>query len=331
MWQRVSSWFHAQAEHVHVEFLPEAGSEPLAPYEGYLRVFLAEGFLADARTWGNDHYPALHGGVRLNFLGAEPSTFTRASRPVLSAAGVRLDEPLTPLLPFNGGTVTLQAVLYQATSRGPLSSALIVATRLAGLVGSPLSTAAGIAGKVSEALDIVLEATGDQPLLGVDWTMVSAGGGGNPVRSGHLVVLKAPQPPGPLSIEGGRLLAGGEPMTGVDYLVLRVECRADRDDWRSPELKALLDRAQEEAVYQSWERFHDHRNSAIVLILNSPDLTPVDRKRLAKAVATELDALKTEGATGHEMPSLEEIAATRLPSPDDPDLHDLRLADLLAF
>lgn len=37
------------------------------------RLFLAEGFLATSATWGNQHFPALHGGASPRFLGAEPS------------------------------------------------------------------------------------------------------------------------------------------------------------------------------------------------------------------------------------------------------------------
>jgi hypothetical protein len=58
----------------------------------------------------------LHGGASLAFLGAQPTTFTTFTRPPESwcSPGARLDFPITPLLPFNGGTVEIEAALYEA-------------------------------------------------------------------------------------------------------------------------------------------------------------------------------------------------------------------------
>ena len=46
MWQRVASWVADNAEHVTVRFLPDETGSPVQPHAGYLRLWLAEGFLA---------------------------------------------------------------------------------------------------------------------------------------------------------------------------------------------------------------------------------------------------------------------------------------------
>ena len=69
LWDRVTGWFNSNAQHVTVEFIPYPGGSPINAYQGYLRLWLAEGFLAKAATWGNKHFPVLHGGAALSYLG----------------------------------------------------------------------------------------------------------------------------------------------------------------------------------------------------------------------------------------------------------------------
>lgn len=64
---------------------------------------------------------------------------------------------------------------------------------LASLLGPPLSTAAVVVDKTSTGHDTVLASTGEQPALALHAALVSPDGGGTAVRSGHLVVLGAPE------------------------------------------------------------------------------------------------------------------------------------------
>src|SRR5262249_58443991 len=87
-----------------------------------------------------------------------------------------------PLLPFNGGTVEVEAALYKVSVAGPLAAAVELAGSLSTLLGPPLSAAATIADKISDGLDAVLTASGDRPVLAGHWSMQTAGGGGRPRR-----------------------------------------------------------------------------------------------------------------------------------------------------
>ena len=49
MWHRATSWFDANAARVTVDFIPDPGADPVPAYQGYLRLWLAEAFLADPR------------------------------------------------------------------------------------------------------------------------------------------------------------------------------------------------------------------------------------------------------------------------------------------
>jgi len=198
-----------------------------------------------------------------------------------------------------------------------------------------LPAAAAIADKVSDGLDTVLAASGDRPVLAVHWSMASAGGGGHPLRSGHLAVVDTTSTalPGPLSIRDGRLLvdSGRGPvlLDGADYLLLRVECRTERDDWRFPDLDELIRLAGSAYLEGHPDTYRARRTEAISRAWNSTDLTPTDRKRVAKLVQEELDAVTQLGAVPGPLRTLDSIAPQRLPAPDAAELTDLRLDDLL--
>jgi hypothetical protein len=337
-WKRVEGWFEASASQLTVRFLPDPASDALPAHGGYVRLWLAEGFLAQAMEWGVAQFPALHGGVSLTFLGGQ-AAFSSLSQPTESwtVPGAQLDFPMTPLLPFNGGTVEVEAALYKATSGDPLGTAVDLLAGLGSLLGPPLATAAMIADKVSDGLDAVLTATGAAPVLGVHWTMVSPGGGGNVIRPGHLVVVGTP----PAALGGVPVIQNGTlhldthgeraPMTGYDYLVLRVECRTERDDWRLPELDELIRSAGEAFILGQQDTYAARRTEAIARAWNSVDLIPADRKRVALLVKEELDGLGQLGAVPGRERTLDVVAAERLASADDDRLVGLKLDQLLAY
>ncbi|MEV0133049.1 hypothetical protein AB0H83_31870 [Dactylosporangium sp. NPDC050688] len=339
MWQHVRSWFAKEAEHVTVEFIPLDGASPIYPERGYLRLWLNEGFLARARTWGNDHFPALHGGVSLTFGGIEGTTFTKfaKSAPLAKAPGAQLNVPITALLPFRGGNVEVQAAMYQASTSGPLATAVQLVGGFASLLGPPLATAATIASKMSAGLDAVLDASNDQPVLGVHWSMVSPGGGLPVLRSGHLVVVNTPREKlgGALCIVDGLLHvndgSGPRRLTGADYLVTQVECRTERDDWPSfQQLFTLINEARAAYLRRHESVYVEKATEATILVWTSPDLVNSDRPRIALEVEAEINAVKRNGIVPPAEESFVERISTGLVHRDAPELAGLRLIDLLA-
>ncbi|MCM3922627.1 hypothetical protein ND748_13280 [Frankia sp. AiPs1] len=351
LWTRIKNGFAADAEHVTTCFLPAPGSAPIWPAQGYLRLWLAEGFLARARTWGNDRFPVLHAGASLTFGAGAPVAFTTFSRPAAAWAvpGDQFDFPITPLLPFNGGTVEIEAAVYQAAQTGPLGTAASLVAGFAELLGPPLATAASVANAISTGLDSLIDASGDEPVLGVHYAMISPGGGGQPVQAGHLVVVNAPPGslPGELTIGAdGRLAVRGDPdaagggahsagdrrLTGFDYLVVRVETRTEHDIWLSPTMTALISQARLARAHGRAAAFADYRAEAVTLAWTSADYVESDRPRIAAAIAAALAAGPEQAAFADGDPDAtvaDEVIAL-LPARDDPALAGLTLADLLA-
>ncbi|MGI5499054.1 hypothetical protein [Lentzea sp. CA-135723] len=326
------NWVSAEATQVTVKFFPDPGGTPLAPGTGYLRLWLAEGFLAQRTSWGNDHYPALYGGVTLNFLGLgnRPTPFSSLTeRRTWNAPGAYLDFPMTTLLPYNGGVVEVDAALYRASGDGPLGVAAKVVSGLAGLIGPPLTVAGMIADKVSDGLDSILEAQGDDPVLGLHWSMVADGGGNQTVRPGHIVVVNAPggELLANLAIVDGRLQADGDLLTGVDYLVVRVETRTERDDFWLPEFEELRTRAAEAYLLNQLETFENLRTTAICRAYTTTDFSRTDGLRLAKLVADRIDEVKQLGAVPKVDRSIENLTSADLPTIEE--IRGLGLAALL--
>lgn len=337
VWRRVAEVFVQRAEHTTVAFLPDPDGEPLYPDQGDVRLWLAEGFLASSRTWGNDHFPAMHDGVALKFGGQEGTgfaTFTRAPD-VVRAPGERLNYPISPLLPYSGGVLEVEAALYQASNQGPLATAVRLAGAIAPLIGPPLSAAAAIADRVSTGLDTVFEASGNQPVLVLHQAWTAPGQGGPQLRPGTLVVLDAtPGKLDELSLVEGLLHVGAganrRRPAGVDYLAVRLECRREHDSWRMPHLDALIRSADLAYLQGQTETFKAQRTEAIAAAWTSTDLIPADRHRVAFLVAAELDRVKELGAVPTFVHRSLEDASASLPARDAPELRHVTLADLLA-
>jgi hypothetical protein len=111
--------------------------------------------------------------------------------------------------------------------------------------------------------------------------------------------------------------------------VVRVECREERDDWRFPDLDELVRAAGLAAIEGHEDTFKARRTEAIARAWQSADLTPNDRKRVARLVADEIDDAKRLGAVPSTQQGLD--IAHRLLAPDAPELAQLRLEDLLTL
>ena len=332
--QPIKRWWHGHTEHATEAFIPDGDAEPLQPGQGYLRLWLAEGFLDIGRSWGADQFPALHGVVSFPFPGRGPTSYSMLSRPAL-APGIRHDFPMTPLLPYYGGVIEIDAALYKVATGSPLVTALQLIGALEPLLGPPLDVAAAVAERLGDGIQSVLDAGEQEPLLALHQSLVAPGGNGTAVRSGYSAILAAPRErlQGTPSIRDGRLVlataAGIQQSTGTDYLVLRVECRTQRDDWDFPYLDTLIAASAEAYLTGQQARFESLRTETILRAYNSPDLVPVDRKRVAMLVTERIDEIKQLGIVPGQTGTLAQLAPHRLVSPDSPELSGLTLRELL--
>ncbi len=329
LWSKVKSWFEKDGVHYIAHAIPTARVDvgyddtPVAADRGYLRVWLVDMFLASSRTWFQDWQPAVHGRVKLTFadqsveltrLAAPSADKFRAGKSVL-ANYVLLD-----LVPFRGGTVEIEAGLLALKGVDRLGAAIRVVAGFADLVVPPLGKSLEIAGKVKEGITSLFD-NADEVHLAAHNTFGGAGGG-NQLRAGYLAVVRATDDElvrDELSIQNDKLCRGGKPLTGFDYMLLRFEIAATRDDFQHfSDISAL--RAEAIAAYLGGDEPKGDalRASLMAKIVTHPDLINADRRALAKLVREELDELKGGGnaAAPSQVPAWSALVASIRPTQD---------------
>jgi hypothetical protein len=85
-----------------------------------VRLWLTDMFLKRDREWFENQYPMVHATIQLTYAGetASFSSLARAPEGRLGP-GERRNYPLTPLLPWSGGVVELEAGLSALPRQEP--------------------------------------------------------------------------------------------------------------------------------------------------------------------------------------------------------------------
>jgi hypothetical protein len=302
-------------------------SDALEPYRSYFRIWLDELFLARAVDWGKEYFPAVQSEVRVDFGGQGRRAFSTLARAPEGrlGPGARLTYALTELLPFNGGTVEVEASLIRLPGKDNLAPAVDVLNRVSALVAPPLAQVVALADTLAGGIQALL-AEGEEARLGLHHTLVSHGGGGTAImRAGSLAVIapdkKKPISPDRLRVRGHQLHVvrsdgnGLEPLTGVDYFLLRVEGREERDAWLLPDIHAPLTRALICLEEGNPTAAGGYRAVALAAAYESPEIAEEDRRRVIDRVkAMYADAQKPGyGATGAERADLTAAMARAMP------------------
>jgi hypothetical protein len=327
--------FYKPAGQVRAEFVQEAGAARLVADKSYVRVSLRKLSLAADRSWGTDRVPAVTASVQVLLRkpnrtapGApvrEMQTFAiLVNPPASSGPGVHEDYLITDWIPYQGQSIVVEAALYQVRGENKLVTAIDVISDFASLVTPPVSAALAIADKVATGIEKVIKANGTAPKLHVHKGLTAPG---------WIAVVNAPEgkvPDSELSIDkDGLPLLNGRRLSGVDYLLLRVESCRERDDWRDPDLyQAMAAARYARDVEGDRKRYTRLREEALGKIYYSTDFTSVQSKKLALVVMEELDDDES-GAVDAGSATLAEIVARRgLPS--DGQVETLTLDDLIA-
>ena len=331
LWDHVRSWWTDNAAHHVYAAIPKEQTDedyddlPLEPGGSYFRLWLSEMFLTRRVAWGKEWFPAVHGEVRLQF-GGQGASFSRVAQPPQDqlGEGVRLDYRLTELLPYNGGVVEIETALLGLPGADYLGTAIGVLQQFSSLISPPLGPAIALAQTLASGTRDLLSATKGQVHLGFHQELVSAGAGGAFLRPGYLAVILAEPAqisPDRLFVRDSRLLyrpaPGQEPrhLTGYDYMLLRVEGRKERDDWRLRNIQEPLTTAGQ-ALLESppnTAKADAYRAVALAAAWQSADLAQLDRRRVVEAIKAELAQLAEEpaGAVGGSQRTLNEIISAR--------------------
>ena len=306
--ETITGWATQHSDQYILENIPkervdiEYNDSPLSAYRGYLRVWMVEMYLTKKRRWFADWFPAVHTSVQLKFGDREKIQLSHVAQAPEEALanGVLLNYPTTPLLPFNGGVVEIEAALLALKGADYLNAAIGVLQSFSGLISPPLAQVLNIAGEVAAGLQNLLGATDGQVHLGMHQAF-NADGGGNPLKAGYFAVILSTAhdiSTDDLSIKKDRLLYKGEPFDSHDYMLFRIETREERDDWRLSTIQVPLDKAVEAYLTDDTAKAESFKQMAIIAAMQSPDLAHYDRRRVVAAIKQDFAELSSDAKFG---------------------------------
>lgn len=303
---------YAEIDSNHVE----GGIEPtaLSAEQHYFRVWLSEAFLADDRRLFRTFVPVVHSNVRLVFGSNATQELPYVAGPqnvgigTTLGKGVQLNHPLTNLLPFRGGAVSIAAALLAYKEKDFFSGFLSVLNQVSGLlnVGQLSTTLKVVEGTVDGIQSLLAAGDKDVHLVYFQGFAGTGPGGGSPIKAGYTAIVRAPTQKldsKALFVKAGRLHKGSslencQPLDGYDYMLLRTEVATTRDDYLAfDEFKKLLFDAVKTGS-QDPDAGREIIRTAQVVAWASPDLTNADRVRIAKAISIEYE--KAIGASSTE-------------------------------
>src|SRR5215203_3823473 len=132
LWDVLSDLVHRDAQHLERIVIPgqnvvpaSADAVPLQAGEGYFRLWVTEMFLQADREWFRTFYPVVQSLTTFHFGGgtqpvevaqiAGPGHLQKLDPTNLDRV-IQVDHTLTPLIPFAGGTVQVEAGLLAMQS-----------------------------------------------------------------------------------------------------------------------------------------------------------------------------------------------------------------------
>ena len=326
LWESLGQLFQRDAQNRDRPIIPLEHVSPapgdtasLGGGEGYFQLWVVRMFLKNDRDWFKSWYPVVQSLTTFRFGSqSNPVEIAQVAGPgYLHDVDpqhldriVQVDLPLTPLVPFTGGTVQIEAGLLAMQASDTLERFLGVMGSFAGLLAVPqLSTVLNVASAVSKGVDELIGISNKQMVLGFQRTLESAGGGGdNDLRPTYVAVIDAPSgtySPDRLWIKDSKLLYGADPagaqeLAGVNFMLLRIETRRSRDDWDAltaisePFAKAINALSQVDASGNPDVADAEiYVRAAAAAALGSPDLTVKDRVQVARAIRARYTDYKT--------------------------------------
>jgi hypothetical protein len=221
------------------------------PRQCYVIVRLSEMYLKNERVLWKKFYPMVH-----SFLKHKPREFAEVAGPgqlkELGSANldrlVGLAYPLTVPVVYNGNDLEILVGLYSVPAQDAAKVLLTSLGELSKLTGVAAEVALQIAGVVKTGIEGLLQIDGNALQLGARDTLRPAGakatksgeGPGKFAKAGYLLAVNAPdgtEDYKQLWVKKGRLYKGSNPNTATeysdnDYMLIEIEVRDRREDWR---------------------------------------------------------------------------------------------------
>jgi hypothetical protein len=278
-------------------------------------------FLAQDRKWFVDQFPAVHTAIELKF-GPSPIKISHVTDGTDQVGrGVFRSFALSDLVPFGGGIVRIQSALLSLEGTNYIKQGIGILKDFSSLVAAPLGQTLTIAEKVGTGMQNLLRGASGAMVLGFHREYAADGGGGSVLKPGYTALILATQAQvdqNRLSVKNSQLLYAGQdgtakPLDGYNYMLLRVEGRRERDNWRLPNIEEPLNQAIQATIQGDTEKADGFLKAALLVVWQSPDLAVQDRRRVADAIRKELEEIGGGGlgAAAGEVRSLSEIMMAR--------------------
>ncbi|RAX37834.1 hypothetical protein [Rhizobium tropici] len=268
--------------------------------ETYIRLWLVEMFLRDKSSWFTERYPLTYSLVEMSYGGTSIEFANVSGKNRLDIQQTDLGKsllynyPMTPLLPFRGGTISLDCGLVSMASDNTiLKFAGVVSEFASKLGGAQIAMAAGIASSIASSVQDLLGAGKAVSKLYYH-NAFTGSNGASPLASGYIWLSEGKEG----KIEANRLWITSEgirqadtkegsfkPLEPQDYMLVRIECVAERDDYRA---FAYVSDPFEQALDAKGEG--DDEKGKILLrqakraVQKSADFTKLDAKRIIAAL-----------------------------------------------
>ena len=288
------------------------GFPPAVPGTVYFRWFLQEMWLRREREWLAHYYPLVYASTSVQFGAGDlelPATLGEFDRTpqgkfVDLSNTLRLNYPMTPLLPYNGGTVELAAALVGIKSQDGIEQLVKAVGALGAALAVPqLSAVASFAGPVANTVS-VLAGQGDKRLeLGLHQTF--AHGSQEELTAGYYLAAAVDDG---LELRKYRVNEGfleyadvpGKRVREFDYMLFRLETMTDRDDLEGlTAIFNLVAEAERAADNDRLDRAKAYVRDAKRAAWHSQDLTKADRARVPKVIDDQFASyLQTIGISG---------------------------------
>lgn len=242
---------YVEIDPLHVSFKDghKIDPQPLEAGKHYFRLWLVEMFIKRDRDWFKSWYPAVHSAVTFRFGDKEEVITHVAGQTKLTNVGqenldkvVNVNHQLTSLLPFNGGTIELDAGLLAMQGSDSLGSFIKVLGDFSSLLVVPqLSAALAVATPLANGITELVGATDGQLVLGLHDTWTAQAGGANLLREKYFAVILAQDQDireERLWVDNDRLRYGdsrenSKMLTGYHYMLFRIERQDAFDSWDS--------------------------------------------------------------------------------------------------
>lgn len=303
---------YTEIDPTHISFKDghKINPTPLEAGRHYFRLWLVEMFIKRDRDWFKSWHPAVHSAVTFRFGDREEVITHVAGQNRLTDVGqenldkvVNVNHQLTSLLPFNGGTVEVDAGLLAMQGSDSLGSFIKVLGDFSSLLVVPqLSAALAIATPLANGITELVGATDGSLVLGLHDTWTGQAGGSNVLREKYFAVILAEDHElreEKLWVENDRLkygdsLQSSRLLTGYHYMLFRIERQDAFDSWDSlSPIKEPFEQALLLIQTGNVEQAEGLIKQAKLAAFKAKELTrDVDRRRVVEMIQKKFDEAK---------------------------------------